>query len=79
MDPQAAWREMLTAFEAGDSETAFERATDLLDWLERGGFPPLTSSPPTNNDAWNRQMATLACQLIRDQSKNQVGTTDNAR
>ena len=38
MDPQAAWDQLLAACAAGDWEQIEERATDLLAWLDRGGF-----------------------------------------
>ena len=40
MDPQAAWDQLLAAFADGDWDTIEERATDLLAWLNRDGFPP---------------------------------------
>jgi len=50
MDPQAAWNEIQAAHRAGDRETVRELAQSLLDWLARGGFPPVTlaagSAPP---------------------------------
>ena len=40
MDPQTTWDQLLTAYAAGDWDLIEERATDLLAWLDRGGFPP---------------------------------------
>lgn len=40
MDPNAAYDEMCAAYDAGDYETAYERATGLQEWLSSGGFPP---------------------------------------
>jgi hypothetical protein len=40
MDPKQCYLEMLEAMEAGDLATARERALDLQNWLNRGGFPP---------------------------------------
>ncbi len=40
MDPEATWLEMLQALIADDREAASEHAKNLIDWLDRGGFPP---------------------------------------
>ena len=40
MDPQATWDQLLAAYAAGDWDILEERATDLIAWLDRGGFPP---------------------------------------
>ena len=40
MDPQATWNQLLAAYAVGDWDVIEERATDLIDWLNRGGFPP---------------------------------------
>jgi len=39
MDPQATWDQLLAAYAAGDWDVIEERATDLIAWLDRGGFP----------------------------------------
>ena len=46
MDPQAAWDQLLAAYAAGDWDVIEERATDLLAWLDRGGFPPTIIRQP---------------------------------
>lgn len=40
MDPTACFNSMVSAFEAGDYETAVEAADNLVNWLRRGGFQP---------------------------------------
>ncbi len=40
MDPDTAWRLMMTAMRQGDYDEAAAIASDLKNWLERGGFPP---------------------------------------
>lgn len=40
MDPNAAYREMCEFVNAGDIESAKEKAWDLKDWLDCGGFYP---------------------------------------
>ena len=44
MDPQAAWNQLLNAYRNRDWETVLELAESLLDWLERGGFSPVTKA-----------------------------------
>lgn len=40
MDPTQCYLEMFEAMKAGDFATARERALDLKEWLDRGGFYP---------------------------------------
>ncbi len=40
MDPDACLSNLLDAISENDSETAYDRATDLKQWLENGGFYP---------------------------------------
>jgi hypothetical protein len=40
MDPTQCYLEMFDAMQDGDLATARERALDLRNWLERGGFYP---------------------------------------
>lgn len=40
MDPTQCYLEMFDAMQDGDFATARERALDLRDWLEQGGFYP---------------------------------------
>jgi hypothetical protein len=47
MDPQATWEQLLAAYAAGDWDLIEERASDLLAWLDRGGFPPKCSPAVT--------------------------------
>ena len=63
MDPQQAWKELLEAVENHDAETTRDRALSLMDWLARGGFPPVT-----NNDA--SLSAEQHRQIVRDYCRN---------
>ena len=54
MDPQATWDQLLAAYAAGDWDLIEERATDLLAWLDRGGFPPMIIQQPDVDSDWNR-------------------------
>jgi hypothetical protein len=62
MDPQAAWDQLLCAYAEGNWDTIEERATDLLEWLDRGGFPPKVGSPDPGPD-FNRAVARAGCEL----------------
>jgi hypothetical protein len=65
MDPPAAWLLLVDALEAGHWREVREHAQELLDWLERGGFPPDVSKGRVTNRYWNRQIAVYACNLAR--------------
>jgi len=40
MDPEATWLAVLQALVDDDREAASEYATNLIGWLDRGGFSP---------------------------------------
>jgi hypothetical protein len=61
MDPQAAWDQLLCAYSEGDWDTIEERATDLLAWLDRGGFPPQVLANPGLGPEWDRVLARAGC------------------
>ena len=61
MDPQATWRELISAFIAHDWETLHERANALLCWLENDGFPPETVLDHRMGCDWNRAIARATC------------------
>lgn len=39
MDPDQTWSDLATAIGNGKWDEAIEIAGDLLDWIEKGGFP----------------------------------------
>ena len=61
MDPQVAWEQLLAAYAAGDWDILEERATDLIAWLDRGGFPPTIIRQPDFDPDWNRALARAGC------------------
>ena len=63
MDPQATWDQMLAAYAAGDWDLIEERATDLIGWLDRGGFPPKVLNRPELGPDWDRVLARACCLL----------------
>ena len=44
MDPQSAWTLMMQALRLEDYDEAAMHASNLRDWLTRGGFPPCVVS-----------------------------------
>lgn len=64
MDPQATWDELQDAIRSNDLEITRERALSLMDWLDRGGFPPVTSADPAMDADAHRQAAKECCRRI---------------
>lgn len=61
MDPQATWEQLLEALSSGDHEQVEELATELLRWLERGGFPPRAVLGTDLGPTWDRAATRFAC------------------
>ena len=61
MDPQATWDQLLAAYAAGDWDLIEERATDLLAWLDRDGFPPKVLIRDQLGEDGNRVLARAGC------------------
>ena len=61
MDPQAAWEQLLAAYAEGDWDTVEQRATDLITWLDRDGFPPKILNKADLDPDWNRALARAGC------------------
>ena len=61
MDPQAAWDQLLSAYAQGDWDVIEERATELLEWLDRGGFPPKVICNPAVGPEFNSAIVRAAC------------------
>jgi len=66
MDPQATWEQLLAAYTAGDWDILEERATDLIGWLDRGGFPPTIINQTDLDSDWNRALARAGCRHALD-------------
>lgn len=72
MDPQAAWIQLQEAYRNRDWEAVGELAQSLLDWLERGGFPPITPDAQPDDVVRQRTIVTRFCrsalqQLVKPQ------------
>lgn len=61
MDPQAAWNQLLEAYGNYDWESVHELAQSLIDWLERGGFPPVTKAGGPTDTVRQRSVVTRFC------------------
>jgi hypothetical protein len=61
MDPQATWDQLLCAYAEGDWDIIEERTTDLLAWLDRGGFPPTVLGNPGLDPEWEWALARAGC------------------
>lgn len=64
MDPQAAWTQLQEAYHIRDWEAVRELAQSLLDWLELGGFPPVTSQEERLSTAQHRAAVEQFCQSV---------------
>jgi hypothetical protein len=60
MNPQTAWDQLLAAYAAGDWDRIEKRATELIEWLDRGGVPPKVLRQDLGPD-WNRALARAGC------------------
>ena len=62
MDPQAAWKNLLTAYTGLDWFTVEELATGLIEWLDKGGFPPALVGQHAAAQKWSRSVVRFACE-----------------
>ena len=68
MDPNATWKLLIEAYVRLEWEDVREAAEALLEWLDRGGFPPdVVRDHPVGAD-WNRTMTRNACWLALRQA-----------
>ena len=61
MDPQTTWEQLLAAYAAGNWDLIEERATDLIEWLDRGGLPPKVLTRSDLGEDGNRVLARAGC------------------
>ena len=64
MDPEAAWKELLQARLERDWDQAEELAEGLLDWLDKGGVPPVTVGGSRLGKKWHRTIAHATCLFV---------------
>ena len=63
MDPKATWDLLVDAIISKDSEEARSIALSLLDWLERGGFPPEISRQRVTIE-WQHLLCKRVCRSV---------------
>jgi hypothetical protein len=68
MDPDIALSDMLDALARCDWDQVSQSAKNLLRWLNRGGFPPVTLGPKNLGDDWHRMIALLACRVAESKA-----------
>ncbi|MEZ6055453.1 MAG: hypothetical protein R3C01_01990 [Planctomycetaceae bacterium] len=64
MDPQQTWADMLEALYRKRWSEAKERADTLLEWLQSGGFPPVTIGDNSLGNPWHRTIASFVCRTV---------------
>ena len=63
MDPQITWHSLLAAWTRGNWLDVTELAEALIDWLDKGGFPPKTVAAPELGVDWHRVVAKAAAKF----------------
>lgn len=70
MDAEATLRDLLTALEDRDWDRIDELTEALLQWMERGGFPPQALGSPKLGKQWHRTIATFVCHAAASKSRD---------
>ena len=68
MDPEATYRELLEALVEGDMEVAANHASNLAQWLRRGGFAPVVDQRLVGFPHLQRVLAESLCKAVQDPS-----------
>ncbi len=63
MDPDAAWDLLVEAIVSKNRTEARSTALSLLDWLQRGGFPPKISLQRVTKE-WQFLLCKRVCQSV---------------
>lgn len=63
MDPNETWNELIEAIIARSRLDARMIASDLLTWLDRGGFPPSVSLQRVSPE-WQTMLCRRICQCV---------------
>ena len=61
MDPQVAWKELQEAYSTCEWDDVRALAQSLLDWLNRGGFPPTVIGSPITDPNVHRNFVLAFC------------------
>ena len=70
MDPQATLKALLEALKESDWDTARELALALQNWLDRGGFPPVTLGAKSLDREWHTAIAHLVCEMALSRARS---------
>jgi hypothetical protein len=63
MDPQQTWLEMLEALQCEQWQEVADLAHSLCQWLDQGGFPPVTVGDQCLGSAWHRAVTVCVCRI----------------
>lgn len=63
MDPQESYSRLLTAWMNRDWSDVAELSEALLDWLDKGGFPPEPNYPKEMGNEWNATVVRATCKF----------------
>ena len=66
MDPQQTLADMLNALNRNEYDEASELAAALLEWLRKGGFPPIVVGEISLDIDWHREIACFICRCVTD-------------
>ena len=73
MDPQKTWTDMLDALKQNDHDEAKELAGALLEWLGKGGFPPIGVGDESLGADWHRTIAVFICRSVVSRTSESRG------
>ncbi len=66
MDPQATWDQLLAALAEEEWDQVEDFARSLLNWLDRGGFPPTAMGVACLGPDWERAICIAGCRYALD-------------
>jgi hypothetical protein len=69
MDPQVTWENLLDAYADRDWKAAVEHVVALLDWLQKGGFPPWTVPSRLVRAEVDRLIVVATCRLVLEEAE----------
>lgn len=70
MDPQESYKRLLRAWMNRDWSDLAELAQAMLDWLDKGGFPPEPYYPLEMGREWNTLVVRATCQFALSRAEN---------
>ena len=76
MDPQITWDSLLEEWAKRNWQDVIELAEALLNWLDRGGFPPKTSNSAELGGQWHATVAKAAATYALKRSQEVLDDPD---